>query len=240
MLFPRRRLAPAFLFCGIFFLTLALASQALAGIGFQPVNPDELKMTTEPKAPGAAAIILFRQVERDDTGNNPHEDSYYRIKILKEEGRKYANVEIQFSKADGQSVYNIKAVSYTHLKDGGWGESCKGYETLQFEPHASTPSQTAWAVIGLVSAGEAESEAARKGVEWLQKHQRQDGTWEENGTTGTGFPNVFYIKYHLYRDYFPLLALACYAKAVGELGKLDRGTHGTNEGGDSSELGFGL
>ena len=125
-------------------------------------------------------------------------------------------------------------------KDGGWGESCKGYETLQFEPHASTPSQTAWAVIGLVSAGEAESEAARKGVEWLQKHQRQDGTWEENGTTGTGFPNVFYIKYHLYRDYFPLLALACYAKAVGELGKLDRGTHGTNEGGDSSELGFGL
>ena len=109
MLFPRRRLAPAFLFCGVFFLILTLASRAQAGIGFQPVNPDELKMTTEPKAPGAAAIILFRQVERDDTGNNPHEDSYYRIKILKEEGRKYANVEIQFSKADGQSVYNIKA-----------------------------------------------------------------------------------------------------------------------------------
>jgi squalene-hopene/tetraprenyl-beta-curcumene cyclase len=101
-------------------------------------------------------------------------------------------------------------------KDGGWGESCKGYETLQFEQHASTPSQTAWAVIGLVAAGEAESEAARKGVEWLQRHQRKDGTWEEKGTTGTGFPNVFYIKYHLYRDYFPLLALACYARAVGE------------------------
>ncbi len=100
--------------------------------------------------------------------------------------------------------------------DGGWGESCKGYETLQFEPHPSTPSQTAWAVIGLVAAGEAESEAARKGVEWLQEHMRKDGTWEENGTTGTGFPNVFYIKYHLYRDYFPLLALAGYAKAVGE------------------------
>jgi hypothetical protein len=109
MLFSRRRLAPAFFFCGIFFLTLTLASQALAGIGFQPVNPDELKMTTEPKAPGAAAIILFRQVERDDTGNNPHEDSYFRIKILKEEGRKYADVEIRFSKADGQSVYNVKA-----------------------------------------------------------------------------------------------------------------------------------
>ncbi len=80
-------------------------------MGFQPVNPDELKMTAEPKAPGAAAIILYREVVRTDTGNNPHEDSYYRIKILKEEGRKYANIEIPFAKAEGQNVYGVKARS---------------------------------------------------------------------------------------------------------------------------------
>ena len=96
--------------------------------------------------------------------------------------------------------------------DGGWGESCKGYETLCFEPAASTPSQTAWAIIGLIAAGKVESDAVRTGIHWLRHHQRPDGTWDEQGTTGTGFPNVFYISYHLYRDYFPLLALTTYAQ----------------------------
>jgi squalene-hopene/tetraprenyl-beta-curcumene cyclase len=100
--------------------------------------------------------------------------------------------------------------------DGGWGESCKGYETLQFEPAASTPSQTAWAIIGLIAADHAESDAVRKGILWLRRHQRPDGTWDEQGTTGTGFPNVFYISYHLYRDYFPLLALSTYAQSVNQ------------------------
>jgi hypothetical protein len=80
------------------FLVLAAAelfpSTASAGIGFQPVSPDELKMTSEPLAPGAPAIILYRQVDRDDNGRTSHEDDYIRIKILTEEGRKYANVEI--------------------------------------------------------------------------------------------------------------------------------------------------
>jgi squalene-hopene/tetraprenyl-beta-curcumene cyclase len=97
--------------------------------------------------------------------------------------------------------------------DGGWGESCMGYETMRFEPADSTPSQTAWALLGLIAAGEDGSAAVRDGIRWLRKHQRPDGTWEEKNTTGTGFPNVFYIRYHLYRDYFPLLALTTYAKA---------------------------
>jgi hypothetical protein len=66
------------------------------GIGFQPVSADELKMTSEPKAPGAPAIILFREVDRDDRGLTAHEDVYFRIKILSEEGRKYADVEVPF------------------------------------------------------------------------------------------------------------------------------------------------
>jgi len=82
------------------FLALSLLQplSASAGIGFQPVNPEELKMTSEPQAPGAAAIILFRQVDRDDNRNTPHQDNYIRIKILKEEGSKYGNVELEFDK----------------------------------------------------------------------------------------------------------------------------------------------
>ena len=84
------------------------ALDAGAAIGFQPVSPEELKMTREPQAPGAAAIILYRQVDRDDNGHTSHEDNYRRIKILTEEGRKYANVEIAFVKKS-QDVVRIRA-----------------------------------------------------------------------------------------------------------------------------------
>jgi hypothetical protein len=81
---------------------------AWAGPGFQPVSPDELKIASEPQAPGAPAIILYRQVDRDDNGRTSHEDNYFRIKILAEAGRKYANVEIPFLKQN-EDVVNIRA-----------------------------------------------------------------------------------------------------------------------------------
>ncbi|HUB01930.1 MAG TPA: DUF3857 domain-containing protein [Terriglobales bacterium] len=81
-----------------------------AHAGFQPPSPDELKMTSEPQAPGAPAIILFRQVDRDDNIHTPHEDNYIRIKILTEEGRKYADVEIPFFK-ENSDIVNIRARS---------------------------------------------------------------------------------------------------------------------------------
>jgi len=87
-------------------ICLVLIPQAWAG--FQPVSSDELKMTSEPLAPGAPAIILYRQVDRDDNGRTSHEDNYVRIKILTEEGRKYADVEIPFLKKN-ENVINIKA-----------------------------------------------------------------------------------------------------------------------------------
>ena len=92
--------------------------------------------------------------------------------------------------------------------DGGWGESCASYDRDHFVPAASCPSQTAWAVLGLGAAGERESPAARRGVEFLLERSHADGTWREDATTGTGFPTVFYLTYGMYRDYFPLLALA--------------------------------
>ena len=72
----------------------------VSGDDWQPISPEELKMTSVPEAPGAPAVILYRQVDRDD-GRNPHEDTYIRIKVLTEEGRKYANVEIQYFKEYG-------------------------------------------------------------------------------------------------------------------------------------------
>ena len=96
-------------------------------------------------------------------------------------------------------------------EDGGWGESCLGYETDTYTPAPSTPSQTAWALLGLIVAEGPDSPAVERGVEWLHENQRADGTWHEELHTGTGFPNVFYLSYGLYRNYFPLLALATYA-----------------------------
>jgi len=93
-------------------------------------------------------------------------------------------------------------------EDGGWGESCAGYRMNHFVTAHSTPSQTAWALLGLASAGDKTSAAFRRGLRYLLDTQQPDGTWKEDLATGTGFPNVFFLTYHLYRNYFPLLALA--------------------------------
>jgi hypothetical protein len=88
--------------------SVILGSTCFAGIGFQPVLPDELRMTSEPLAPGASAVILYRQVDRDDNARTGHEDTYVRVKILTEEGRKYADIEIPFLK-ESESVSAIRA-----------------------------------------------------------------------------------------------------------------------------------
>src|SRR5262249_52788033 len=77
-----------------------------------------------------------------------------------------------------------------------------------------TASQTAWALLGLLAAGEAESDAVAGGIDYLLATQADDGGWREEQFTGTGFPKVFYLKYHMYSLYFPLNALARYAKAA--------------------------
>ncbi len=96
--------------CLVLSTLLFFAPAASAHIGFQPVSPEELKMTNEPAAPGAPAIILFREVDRDDNSGSRHEDQYIRIKILAEAGRKYADVEIPFEK-DIEGVSNVGARS---------------------------------------------------------------------------------------------------------------------------------
>jgi squalene-hopene/tetraprenyl-beta-curcumene cyclase len=96
--------------------------------------------------------------------------------------------------------------------DGGWGESNDSYEPGRAAARAaaSTPHHTAWALLGLLAAGEVEAEPVRRGVEYLLRTQQADGLWSDPGFTAPGFPRVFYLRYHGYCAYFPLWALAAY------------------------------
>lgn len=97
--------------------------------------------------------------------------------------------------------------------DGGWGEDLATYEpNRRGEAKASTASQTAWACLGLMAAGETHSEAVARGIAWLRRAPRDNERWHEEFYTGVGFPRVFYLRYHGYAAYFPIWALARYAK----------------------------
>jgi squalene-hopene/tetraprenyl-beta-curcumene cyclase len=98
---------------------------------------------------------------------------------------------------------------------GGWGETCASYDDRALMGQGEvTASQTAWAVLGLVAAGRAEGEAARRGIGYLLETQTPEGRWDDPTYTGTGFPRVFYLKYHYYPVYFPLMALGRYQAAI--------------------------
>ena len=95
--------------------------------------------------------------------------------------------------------------------DGGWGEDCASYwQHRRDEVKSSTPSQTAWAVLGLMAAGEVDSVAVKGGVEYLLKSPREQGKWQEEYFNAVGFPRVFYLRYHGYSAFFPLWTLARY------------------------------
>ncbi len=112
---------------------------------------------------------------------------------------------------------------------GGWGETCRSYDDPSLAGHGTpTASQTAWALLALLAAGEADSSVVRSGVDYLLDTRREDGTWNEEPFTGTGFPKVFYLKYHLYSLYFPLMALARYRKATSGEGEKTPGSGGLN------------
>ena len=119
---------------------------------------------------------------------------------------------------DPREAYIIRAGEWLRSiqnADGGWGESCAGYDDPRQKTEGeSTASQTAWALLGLLASGDNRSGSVESGVRYLMETQCPDGSWSEWNYTGTGFPGVFYLKYDLYRQYFPLLALAEYAKTT--------------------------
>ncbi len=123
---------------------------------------------------------------------------------------------------DPNAPHIRKAVDWLKSRqhaDGGWGEGCTTYwDGHHHLEAASTPSQTAWALLGLMAAGEAGSGAAARAAAYLEFHPRDGSDWEEEPWTGVGFPRVFYLKYHGYAAYFPLWALARYHRlASGEI-----------------------
>ena len=108
-----------------------------------------------------------------------------------------------------------KAVAFLESKqraDGGWGESGDSYwaDKPRGEGPESTPSQTAWAVLGLMAAGEVDNPAVTRGMAYLTDTQKVDGTWDEQEYTAVGFPRVFYLRYHGYKAFFPIWAMARY------------------------------
>nr|WP_245536070.1 squalene--hopene cyclase [Terriglobus roseus] len=130
---------------------------------------------------------------------------------------------IGFDTNEPQVQQSVEWVRSVQNNDGGWGETCGTYDNPGSRGVGpSTPSQTAWALLALLAGGDTRSDSVAKGVRWLVDHQAEDGSWSElvpgrNGEsyyTGTGFPRVFYLGYHLYKQYFPLLALTTYDKCM--------------------------
>jgi squalene-hopene/tetraprenyl-beta-curcumene cyclase len=164
------------------------------------------KMGLGPEHPAVARGVefLLRNQERDGSwygrwGVNYIYGTFLALRGLRASGVPGTRTAVERASEWLRSIQN---------PDGGWGESCLSYKTHGYVAAPSTPSQTAWAMLGLEAAGVGQLPAVKRGVRWLLERQKPDGRWDEDLMTGTGFPNVFYLSYHLYRDYFPLLALA--------------------------------
>jgi len=119
---------------------------------------------------------------------------------------------------DPQAPYIQAALTWLkeqQNRDGGWGETCESYKRPELRGQGpSTPSQTAWALLALLAGGEEDSPEVRRGIQYLLNTQKADGTWEELYFTGTGFPRHFFIRYHNYRNVFPLMALGKYLQKI--------------------------
>lgn len=126
-------------------------------------------------------------------------------------GLKSIGYDMQF-KTVRKAVAWLKSVQQMN---GAWGESCRSYDDPAWAGKGdATASQTAWALLGLMAADEEASPEVRAGIDWLLQTQNADGGWSEVPFTGTGFPKVFYLKYHLYSVYFPLMAISRQLSAI--------------------------
>ena len=179
-----------------------LAGRVLEALGYLGFRTDE------PAAARAAEFIRGRQC--------PDGSWYGRWGVNYLYGTWSVLAGLRSVGEDMGQPYVRKAVAWLlgrRNPDGGWGESCFTYDDPRTGGMGkSTASQTAWALLALLHAGEAANPAVTRGVQFLLATQRQDGFWDESEFTGTGFPRVFYLRYHGYRAYFPLWALAIYRR----------------------------
>lgn len=158
----------------------------------------------------ARGVDYLRRVQQDDGswygrwGVNYIYGSCFALRGLRAAGEDWREAHIMQGGEWLRSVQNA---------DGGWGETCGSYDDpLAKIEGASTPSQTAWALLGLFATGDYQTGSVVSGVRYLLEAQKPDGSWDEELFTGTGFPSVFYLRYDYYRLYFPLMALGEYQR----------------------------
>jgi squalene-hopene/tetraprenyl-beta-curcumene cyclase len=183
----------------------------------------------------ARTLELFGYIDFD--GNHPsvRRALQYLIETQEDDGSWYGRWGVNYIYGTWQVLRGLHAIGQDMTQDwilrgrdwlescqnddGGWGETCATYENPATKGMGeSTASQTAWAVMGICACGDLDRPSIQRGIRFLLSSQKPDGSWEEQQITGTGFPRVFYLKYDMYRQNFPLLALATYVNYRNGLG----------------------
>lgn len=191
-----------------------LAGRVLEALGYLGFRPDE---------PATAKAVAFLKTRQRWDGS-----WYGRWGVNYLYGTWSAIAGLARIGEDMNAPYIRQAVTWLLSRqnpDGGWGESCYTYDDPRPAGMGkSTASQTAWALLALLHAGEARHPAVARGIRFLLETRTPDGFWEEKEFAGTGFPRVFYLRYHGYSKFFPLWALALYRRAVADEAEARRGT----------------
>jgi squalene-hopene/tetraprenyl-beta-curcumene cyclase len=175
----------------------------------------------------ARTLELFGYINFDRQDASVETAIRYLIATQEDDGSWYGRWGVNYIYGTWQVLRGLRAMNFdmsqawvvkardwlesVQLEDGGWGERPNTYDDPVFKGQGpSTASQTAWAVMGLCAFDDSTRPSLVRGVEYLIRTQNPDGSWTEHETTGTGFPKVFYLKYDIYRNAWPLLALATY------------------------------
>jgi squalene-hopene/tetraprenyl-beta-curcumene cyclase len=175
----------------------------------------------------ARTLELLGYIGFDPKTRSVREAMQYLIDTQDEDGSWYGRWGVNYIYGTWQVLRGLRAIGQDMTQDwllrgrdwlescqnndGGWGETCGTYETPSTKGIGkSTASQTAWAIMGICACGDLDRPSIQRGLRFLLDSQKADGSWDEEEITGTGFPRVFYLKYDMYRQNFPLLALATY------------------------------
>src|SRR5712692_1586379 len=183
----------------------------------------------------ARTLELFGYIGFDRNKRSVRDALQYLIDTQDDDGSWYGRWGVNYIYGTWQVLRGLRAIGQDMTQDwilrgrdwlescqnngGGWGETCATYENPAAKGIGeSTASQTAWAIMGICACGDLERPSIQRGLRYLLRSQNPDGSWDEPQITGTGFPGVFYLKYDMYRQNFPLLALATYVNCRSGLG----------------------
>ncbi len=180
----------------------------------------------------ARTLELFGYIGFDPKQDSVRDAIQYLIDTQESDGSWYGRWGVNYIYGTWQVLRGLRAINEDMTQswilrgrdwlescqheDGGWGETCATYENPGLKGIGeSTASQTAWAIMGICACGDLNRPSIKRGLDFLLRTQKTDGSWDEPQITGTGFPGVFYLKYDFYRQNFPLLALATYLNYRG-------------------------